>query len=295
MTLKRLTIGSSLVALLLAGIAVGVWWFLIRSDAPPPVTIEAAAAAAAPAVPDPSSETGMQSDADTPGPGSGMSGAPLREGAEAADPAEPPGAAGPGAPDPAAADVSSADAIAATDTAGGIVGTWQVLADGRSFAGYRVQEELARIGANTAVGRTNDVSGTLVFDGSTVTEVQIEIDLSTLRSDDSRRDRILRTRGLEWGTYPTARFVMTEPIPIETVPADGESLILETTGELTLHGVTRLVTITIEGQIVGPVVAVVGSLEVEFADYGIVAPTSFLIASIEDHGVLEFQLLLERS
>src|SRR5687767_11274129 len=57
----------------------------------------------------------------------------------------------------------------------GLDGTWTVddsIGDfsqfTSSFVGFRVQEELAGIGAKSAVGRTPDVTGTLVLDGTTV-------------------------------------------------------------------------------------------------------------------------------
>ena len=65
--------------------------------------------------------------------------------------------------------VTSAAAPTATASSGGSLdGTWTIddtsgsLAEGiSSFAGYRVKEELAGTGANTAVGRTQNVSGSL--------------------------------------------------------------------------------------------------------------------------------------
>ena len=43
-------------------------------------------------------------------------------------------------------------------------------------------------------------------------------------------------------------------------------------GSLTLHGVTKTVTVPLEAQRKGEVIAVVGSLEVPFADYSISQP-----------------------
>jgi hypothetical protein len=70
--------------------------------------------------------------------------------------------------------LSSAPAPASAD------GTWKVdtsigsFADSTSsFVGYRVQEQLAGIGPNTAVGRTPNVSGTLTLSGTTVTAVEV--------------------------------------------------------------------------------------------------------------------------
>ena len=169
-----------------------------------------------------------------------------------------------------------------------------MVADGTSFAGYRVEEELARIGAVTAVGRSTVLSGSLVFDGAAITEVVIEVDLTALTSDDSRRDGALRRQALETNTYPSTTFTLTEPIPIDAVPAEGVALSVTATGDLTLHGVTREVQIPMEGQLVGDRVAVVGSLEIIFADYDMDTPSAFIVLAIDDHGIMEFQLVFER-
>ena len=79
------------------------------------------------------------------------------------------------------------------------------------------------------------------------------------------------------------------------MPGEGEPRTFTVSGAFTLHGVTQEVRIDLEGQLIGDVVAVVGSLDIQFADYEIVPPTSFVVISIEDHGVMEFQLLFERA
>ena len=64
---------------------------------------------------------------------------------------------------------------AAPEVAPGVEGTWTIASAQQSFAGYRVVEELSSIGTNTAVGRTSDVTGTLEFNGSSITAVDIEV------------------------------------------------------------------------------------------------------------------------
>ena len=66
------------------------------------------------------------------------------------------------------------------------------------------------------------------------------------------------------------------------------------TGDLTLHGQTRSVRVPIEAQLSGDVVTVTGSIEIIFADYGISQPNSFMVLSIDDSGIMEFQLQLTR-
>ena len=77
------------------------------------------------------------------------------------------------------------------------------------------------------------------------------------------------------------------------MPAEGEQISVTAVGDFTLHGVTRRVEIPLEGQLTDGLVVVVGSLEIEFADYDIVAPTAPIVVSVEDRGIMEFQLVFE--
>jgi polyisoprenoid-binding protein YceI len=184
----------------------------------------------------------------------------------------------------------------------GIDGTWKVdttigsFSDfSDSFLGYRVQEELASVGAQTAVGRTPNVSGTMTISGTSVTAVQIQADLTALKSDDDRRDGQLQRQALETSQFPTATFTLTEPIDLGDVPADGQTVHVTATGQLTLHGQTRTVQIPLDARIDSGVIAVTGSIEIQFADYGIAKPQSFLVLSVADHGTMELQLFFTRS
>ena len=199
-------------------------------------------------------------------------------------------------------DESEAPAAAVTSTAE-LDGTWAVDAETGeftledatgSFAGFRVDEELARIGAFTAVGRTGDVCGTLVIAEESVTSVEIEVDLTTLRTDDSRRDGAVQ-RALGTSQHPTATFSLSEELHIEGAVELGESISLMASGDLTVNGITQPVTIDIEAQLVGSVIAVVGSVEITFADFDVTVPQVPIVLSAEDHGIMEFQLLFRRS
>jgi polyisoprenoid-binding protein YceI len=204
---------------------------------------------------------------------------------------------------PAGVSLSASSPAASNDTTtGSFDGTWMVDTSSGSFsdfsstfAGYRVEEQLGTIGANTAVGRTPDVSGSLDISGTTITEASITVDMTTLQSDDDRRDNSIRTRGLETATYPTATLELTEPIDIGHVPATGEVIEVDAVGNLTLHGVTNQVTIPMQATWTGSRLEVVGSFDVALADYAIDPPTGFLVLSIADTGTVELHLLFEPS
>ena len=315
LTRRRLVLGGGAALLAAALIVLAVWYFVLRADAPPPVALEQAVAAAqasdaeaatesdadaapaeqaAPVEPEPEPEA--EEPAAEPATAQSDEGsAPAAAAQEAEEEAEDAAAETTAEPE-APADDAPADEATEEDAPAdaGLVGRWEVLADGSSFAGYRVEEELARIGATTAVGRSTVLTGSLVFDGVAITEVVIEVDLTALTSDDSRRDGALRRQALETNTYPSTTFTLTQPIPVKEVPAEGEMLSVTATGDLTLHGVTREVQIPMEGQLVGDRVAVVGSLEIVFADYDMDSPSAFIVLAIDDHGIMEFQLVFER-
>jgi polyisoprenoid-binding protein YceI len=164
-----------------------------------------------------------------------------------------------------------------------------------SFAGFRVQEQLVGIGAKTAVGRTPDVTGSITLEGTKVPKASFEVDMTTLTTDDGRRDNAIRTQAIETSRFPKAAFTLTQPIELGSIPADGESIKVDATGDLTLHGVTKSVTIPLEAQRKGDVIAVVGSLEVPFSDYSISQPRAATVLSVEDKGIFEVQLFLTRT
>jgi polyisoprenoid-binding protein YceI len=190
---------------------------------------------------------------------------------------------------------TSTETASTSNGADALAGTWTLAADSESFVGYRVQEELAGFGTFTAVGRTQGVEATMEFDGSAITDVQVTADLTGLTSDNSMRDGQLKRQGLQTDTYPTATFVLTQPIELDGVPEDGETVEATAVGDLTLHGVTRSISIPVEGQFTNGYAAIVGTLDINFADYGIEKPTSARVLSIEDRGVMELQLVFQQS
>ena len=184
---------------------------------------------------------------------------------------------------------TGADTTAAA-TGVSLDGTWTVA--GGSQAGYRVEEVL--LGQNVeAVGRTTAVTGELTVSGTEVQSGSFSVDLTQVTSDDDRRDDAFQGRIMETATYPTATFELTEPITLAELPADGETVTATATGELTLHGTTRAVTVELTVQRDGDTVNVSGSIPVTFADYGIANP-SFGPVTTEDNGEVEFLLALTR-
>ena len=112
------------------------------------------------------------------------------------------------------------------------------------------------------------MSGSLTLDDTTITDVEIEVDMTTLQSDDSDRDGQMERQGLQTSQFPTASFELTTPIELDQLPAEGTEITVEAVGDLTLHGVTKQVTIPLQATLQDGVIVVTGSLDVQFADFG---------------------------
>ena len=177
-----------------------------------------------------------------------------------------------------------------TDTP--LVGTWAVAAGSR--AGYRVNEVLAGQN-NVAVGRTGSIAGHLVIRNTTVTAGAFTVKMATIHSDQSQRDAQFDGRIMDVATYPTGTFTLTRGISLAPVPATGTIMAYHASGNLTLHGRTRPVTFSLKAQRTSTQIRVSGSIPITFADWDIPNPSFAGFVTTQDHGVLEFLLVLNRA
>lgn len=201
----------------------------------------------------------------------------------------------------APADTTAGTSTAGTTSGGGTAatpadssdpsGSWAIAGD--STVGYRVSEVLFGVDTEGA-GRTNDVTGTLVIDGTAATSGEFSVDMATITSDDSRRDGQFRGRIMSVDEFPTATFTLTQPIDFGTVPAEGQSITATATGDLTLRGVTNSVTFDVEAKLEGGRIGVLGNIPIKFSDYEIPDPSN-QAAEVKDDGSLEFVLVFDRA
>jgi polyisoprenoid-binding protein YceI len=200
---------------------------------------------------------------------------------------------------PSEAPAATTDGTTSTGASADVAGTWTIT-DG-SEAGYRVREQLANLPAESdAVGRTSDVTGSITLvaagDGAQLTDGSIEVDTTTIESDEGRRDNRMRDEGLETDAFPTATFTITGPIDIPATALAGEATDITLAGDLTLHGVTKAVEIPAQAQLADGKIQVAGALTFPLADFDISAPNiGGFIVSIADEGALEFLVVFEPS
>lgn len=170
-------------------------------------------------------------------------------------------------------------------------GTWNVAAS--SVVGYRVGEVLFGQSA-TAVGRTEEVEGSMQVAGTTIDNASFTVDMTSVESDESRRDNQFRGRIMDTSTYPTSTFELTEPLTFDDVPSEGTEVTKTVAGNLSLRGTTKPVEFTVTGELVGDVIQIKGSIPIVFAEWNIPNPSGGP-ARTEDNGILEFSINFEHA
>ena len=179
---------------------------------------------------------------------------------------------------------------------------WQVGAG--SLAGYRVKEQfVGQTSPHEAVARTSNVTGqvTIAQSGSSyqVTAATVTVQLSSLASVDqvagynvTNRDRIV-SQTLDVSSYPTAVF-KAQSVTLPAGADSGSTVTFSVPGTLTVHGVTKSVTATVQLRVSGSTAQVAGSISTNMTAFG-VSPPTVPFTSVQPAITLEFQLNLTKT
>ncbi len=189
---------------------------------------------------------------------------------------------------PAATGVGEAPTSAAE-----LDGTWVVETGDQTFIGYRIDEILSGVDF-TAVGRSSGVAGAITIEDATLTDASIVANLSWLTSDSRIRDNQMKTQALQTGRFPAACFDLTEPIPLPTLPAEGDAVTLTAVGEFVIHGVVQPHELPLDATIIGDRLVIVGSTTVALADFDVDTPSAPAVAGVSDTATIELSLVLQR-
>ena len=197
----------------------------------------------------------------------------------------------------AAVDVTTMHPVSALRAAGATV-KYMVAPEGNE-ARYRVRERLAgRDLDNDAVGITKAITGAIVFDdaGKVVRDSsKFAIDLTTLATDNARRDGFVRRNTLEVEKFPTATFVPFQMIGLEGGLPKAGSFTFQMGGELTLHGVSRLTTWSVTAQAMEDAYTGSAVTTFKFADVQMTQPRVPIVLSVKDSIQLEYDFKLVKS
>lgn len=172
-----------------------------------------------------------------------------------------------------------------------LTGTWTTTEG--STAGYRVSEVLGGTDVE-ATGTTSQVTGSLTTDGLSLAAAEFEVDVASITSDEGARDRYFRDQALNTAAHPTATFVLTQPVALDAAPSAGEIIEHEFTGDLTIAGVTKSVTFTVQARTDGTTAEVAGQIPITFQDFGVTAPNLGFV-QVEPTGFVEFTLVFTKT
>lgn len=163
--------------------------------------------------------------------------------------------------------------------------TFQIVPD-QSEASYEVTEKfLNRALPNQAIGKTSAIQGSVVINTTgapTASIPKLTVDLSTLTSDESRRDNMIRRNWLNSSHYPTATFVSTG---IQSAPAsytDGQEVSFKLTGNLTIHDTTKPVTFDVKAKLSGSTLTGTATTQLFMKDFGFDAPSIAGMLTVTD-------------
>ena len=202
-------------------------------------------------------------------------------------------------PSPAGTPTASASPTAAPS---GFSGVWQVASG--SLAGYRVKEQfVGQTSTHEAVARTTAVSGQLTITQSgtsyQLASGTVTVDLSGLASIDSvagynvtNRDRIVQ-RSLDVSQFPTATLQL-QPVAMPSGADSGQTVSFQVHGNLTIHDVTKTVTVNVQLRVSGGVPQVVASIQTNMTDFG-VSPPTIGFTTVQSAVTIEAQLSFSRA
>ena len=196
-----------------------------------------------------------------------------------------------------AASNSAPTASATTASSSGLPTVTLELVPGDNTATYRVREQLARLSfPSDAIGSTKNFTGTIVArsDGTIVaSDSKLQVDLSTLKSDEGQRENFIKQNTLQTNRYRYATFVPTAIEGLSLPPKDGP-VSFKLIGDLTLRNVTKQVTWDVTGTVSGNEPTGTATTSFTWDYFNLSKPSVFTVLSVEDTVKLELSLHLRR-
>ena len=155
-----------------------------------------------------------------------------------------------------------------------------------SEATFTVEEQLARLPLpNDAVLRTTALSGEVYLDGRPSV---VEVDLLQLSSDQTYRDRYVRSR--MFSEFPVAVFTVEDIGGIPDGLAEGEEVVTNVEGSLEVHGGFFQLAFEIQARDDGDSLFILGRATFTWDQLEVPRPQAQSVVSIEDEVRVEILL-----
>jgi polyisoprenoid-binding protein YceI len=152
--------------------------------------------------------------------------------------------------------------------------TYEIRKDPKNLAEFHAEDTY-----DAFDGKTSSVSGTIVADAAkaTASRVDVSIDLASLDTGISLRNSEMRNRYLETSRFPTANFKSVSIEGPEAIAAN-QPVDLKISGDFTLHGVTKRMTLPVRVVLLPDNrVHATSSFNVHMPEFGIQVPKNILV------------------
>ena len=157
--------------------------------------------------------------------------------------------------------------------------TYQIAPDAKNLAQFHAEDSY-----DSFDGRTNKLAGAIVADPAnpSAATVEVTVDMASLDTGNSLRNREMRELYLDTKDHPTTKFKSVSVAGPSSI-APNQPAEIKVTGDVTLHGVTKRMTIPVrvvlipEGRI-----HVTSSFTIHMPDFGIDVPNNILVTVNND-------------
>ena len=164
-----------------------------------------------------------------------------------------------------------------------------------STARYLITEQLANLDFPIdAIGETNQISGSIIFnkDGNIIEdESKITVNVNSLKSDSSRRDRYISRRSLESEKYPEATIFIKEIRNLPWPLPESGSAEINIIGDMNVHGVTDRIAWDTEVNFNKNKINGIAKTNFKFEKFNMDLPRVAIVLSVENNIRLELESL----
>lgn len=175
-----------------------------------------------------------------------------------------------------------------------------VIVPAESRASYMVTEEffegaLEKLGISAGladvVGSTQQIGGQIQIDLGDLSappgENRFTVQLNTLATTRSARDRWIRENGPEFNRYPQAEFVASTLAGLPAAVASGDTVTFQMIGELTIREVTQPATFDVTATLDGDTLTGNATTSFLMSDFGIDPPSFVNTLTVADPVTVE--------
>jgi len=157
--------------------------------------------------------------------------------------------------------------------------TYQITQDNKNLVEFHAEDTY-----DSFDGRTHKVTGTITADPSnpSAATVEISVVMASLDTGNSLRNREMRELYLDTKEHPTAKFKSVSVAAPDAI-APNQPVEIKVTGDFSLHGVTKRMTIPVRVVLIpdGRVHAT-STFTVHMPDFGISVPRNILV-TVDDN------------